>query len=199
MASPLVKRLFFCKGNPWVLWKLHDHTPCQRGKPKKWIINKKYNGGTSPGRGENQREKSKVPPASEPYYTMLDYSQGHHSVHTDPALHGSLTNPGSLNNPGSFDWPWIPEANVEWISNMRVEQSLGRSGVEFQPRGRVESGTAEVWDGASPDTRPHRSPTGWLGTRAVPILYVRQCVGLYRNVKIFWLGSFSRKKQIWGG
>ena len=25
------------------------------------------------------------------------------------------------------------------------------SGVEFRPRGGVESGTAEVWDGASPD------------------------------------------------
>ena len=52
--------------------------------------------GTSPGRGENQREKSKVPTASKPYYTKLEYGQGHHLVHTDPALHGSLTNPGSF-------------------------------------------------------------------------------------------------------
>ena len=50
---------------------------------------------TQAGRGENQREKSKVPTVSELYYTMLDYGQGHHLVHTDPALHGSLTNPGS--------------------------------------------------------------------------------------------------------
>ena len=45
MASPLVKRIYCCKGNPQALWRLHDHTGWQRGKPKKWIINKKYNGG----------------------------------------------------------------------------------------------------------------------------------------------------------
>ena len=53
--------------------------------------------GISPDRGENQREKSKVSllPVS-PYYTTPDYTQGHYSVHTDPALHGPLTDPGCM-------------------------------------------------------------------------------------------------------
>ena len=32
-----------------------------------------------------------------------------------------------------------------------LEMGAEWSGVEFRPRGGVESGTAEVWDGASPD------------------------------------------------
>ena len=50
----------------------------------------------SPDRGENQREKSKVPTASEPvlYYAWL---QSGPSIGTHwPALHRSLTNPGCL-------------------------------------------------------------------------------------------------------
>ena len=34
MASPLVKRLFCCKDNPWALWRLHNHMGWQREKPK---------------------------------------------------------------------------------------------------------------------------------------------------------------------
>ena len=133
MASPLVKRLFFCKGNPWVLWKLHDHTPCQRGKPKKWIINKKYNGGTSPGRGENQREKSKVPHCQQAilYYARLWSGPS-------PSTHQPCTT-------WIYDWSWILwltldpgskhgvefgteveqssnlESRDEWSSNLEVE------------------------------------------------------------------------------
>ena len=75
---------------------------------------------TQADKGENQREKSKVPPLpASPYYTTLDYDQGHHSVHTDPALHGSLTDPG-CSYPSCFTSKAAPEVKVEWSSNLKA-------------------------------------------------------------------------------
>ena len=89
--------------------------------------------------GKTKEKSLRSPTASKPYYTMLDYGQGHHLVHTDSALYGSLTNPGSQKQmwSGSLIWGW----SGVWEG----------SGAEFQPRGGVKSGTVEVWDGVSPN------------------------------------------------
>ena len=62
-----------CKGNPWVLWRSHNHTGWQRGKPK-YEQTRHTIKGISPDRGENQREKSlRSPTVTEPilYYVWL--------------------------------------------------------------------------------------------------------------------------------
>ena len=125
------------------------------GKTRVWIININTIKGISLDRGENQREKSKVSPLLvSPYYTTPSYAQGHYSVCTDPALHGPLTNPGCTYM-NYFTTTVTPEVKVKWSSDLRAE----RSGVltqkaEFWPRGGVEPGTAEVWDGTSLTSPP---------------------------------------------
>ena len=56
------------------------------------------------------------------YYTMLDYNQGHHLVPTNPALHGSLTNPG-CSYLSCFTSNGALEVKAEWSSDLRAEQS----------------------------------------------------------------------------
>ena len=67
-------------------------------------------------------------------------------------LRGPLTNSGCMYT-SYFISMVTPEVKAEWSSDLRVEQSseMGverssdlKSGAEFQPRGGVESGTAEV-------------------------------------------------------
>ena len=57
---------------------------------------------------------------------MLDYSQGHRSVHTDPALHGSLTDPGCW-YASCFPFELALEQsltlNVEWSLTWKAERS----------------------------------------------------------------------------
>ena len=85
------------------------------------------------------------------YYTTLDYNQGHHSVPTNPALCGSLTDPGCLYL-SCFTSKAAPEVKVEWSYDlraeqsleMRAEQSLEMSGVEFQLKSSMEFQTVEV-------------------------------------------------------
>ena len=94
-------------------------------------------------RGENQREKSKVSPLLvSPYYTTLDCARTSYLVHTDPMLCGPLTDSGCM-YASYFTSAVTLEVKVEQSSDLRAEQSL-EMGVEFQPRGGVESGMAEV-------------------------------------------------------
>ena len=58
-----------------------------------------------------------------PYYTILDCTQGHYSVHTDPALCGPLTDSGCM-YAGYFTSTVTPEVKVEQISDLK-------SGVEW--------------------------------------------------------------------
>ena len=122
-----------------MLWRLHNHRLTE-GKTKVLIININTIKGISPDRGENQREKSKVflLPVSL-YYTTLDYTQGHYSVRTDPALHRPLTDPGCTCM-SYFTSMVTPEVKVEQSSNLRVEWSSemgaeqgsdSKSGVEW--------------------------------------------------------------------
>ena len=58
-----------------------------------------------------------------PYYTTPDYTQGHYSVHTDPALCRPLTDPGCTHT-SYFTSMVAPEVKVEWSSDLRAEWSL---------------------------------------------------------------------------
>ena len=77
----------------------------------------------SHGRGENQREKSKVSalPVS-PYYTTLDCAQTHYLVHNDPMLRGPLTDPGCT-YASYFTSAVTLEVKAEWSLEMGVERS----------------------------------------------------------------------------
>ena len=121
----------------------------------------KYNKGDLTWQRGKPKEKFKVSPLLvSPYYTMPDYDQDHYSVCTDPALCGPLTKPGCRYELFHIYGNSRSESGIELWLESRVEFG-NRSGAEFQlekrsraefwPRGGVESGTAEVWDGASPD------------------------------------------------
>ena len=73
-----------------------------------------------------------------PYYTTLDCTQGHYSVHTDPALCGPLIDSGCTY--ASYFTPTVtPEVKVEQSSDLRAEQSL--------EMGAEQSSNLEVgWD-----------------------------------------------------
>ena len=72
------------------------------------------------------------------YYTTLDYTQGHYSVHTDPALHRPLTDPGCMYM-SYFTSMVTPDMKVEQSSGLRVEWS-SEMGAEqsFDLKSRVE-------------------------------------------------------------
>ena len=69
-----------------------------------------------------------------PYYTTLNCAQTHYLVCTDPTLRRPLTDSGCM-YASYFTSVVTPEVKAEWSLEM---------GVEFQPRGGVESGIAEV-------------------------------------------------------
>ena len=107
--------------------------------------------GTSPGRGENQREKSQVPHCQQ---AILYYAR----LWSGPSLGAYQPCTTQIS-----DWPWILwltlDSGIKWGVDLQHENGVEFqfkkwSRVEFQPRGRVESGIAKVWDGASPDITP---------------------------------------------
>ena len=63
------------------------------------------------------------------YYTTPNYTQGHYSVHTDPALCRPLTDPEYMYM-SYFTSMITPEVKVEQSSDLRVEQS-SEMGVEW--------------------------------------------------------------------
>ena len=74
-----------------------DHTITQAGRGENQSVNNQQDiqqKGPHLAEGKTKEKSLRSPTASEPYYTMLDYSQGHHLVHTNPALHRYLSNPG---------------------------------------------------------------------------------------------------------
>ena len=76
--------------------------------------------------GKTKEKSLRFPTASKPYYTMLDYSQGHHLVYTNPALHRSLTDPGCWYVscfPFELALEQSPTLNVEWSLTQKVEWS----------------------------------------------------------------------------
>ena len=105
-------------------------TRADRGENQSIIIRLNTIEGISPDRGENQREKSKVSllPVS-PYYTTLSCTWTHYLVHTDPTLHGPLTDSGCT-YASYFTSAVTPEVKVERSSEMGVEWSSdSKSGV----------------------------------------------------------------------
>ena len=128
-------------------------TQADRGENQSMNNWPKYNKGDLIWQRGKPERKSKVSslPVS-PYYTTLDCTWTHYSVRTDPTLCGPLTDSGCM-YASYFTSMVTPEVKVEWSSEM---------GAEFQPRGGVGSGTAEVWDGVSPDTLQVRQVNGMV-------------------------------------
>ena len=100
-----------------------------------------------------------------PCYTTPNYALGHYSVHTDPALHGPLTDPGCM-YVSYFTSMVTLEVKVEWSSDLRAEFRNG-SGVEFQLESRAEqsSDLEAEWnleqqkcEMGCPLTQPHKDP-----------------------------------------